>query len=193
MSDFHINQMMFLDDVVEGEWELNPKGEVIVKGDVDMSYLNLSDIPYKFKYISGYFNCSNNQLTTLKNAPKEIGGGFNGDSNNLKNIKYLPKCIRYLKEDIYSNYSFRANPLTTLEHIPKNIKDGCIYFSWSDEMYEYFKCNLDKIHFWGSIHSYLDILVNVPESINYIKNYIDRDDLIYYLNSIPQTKLYYKG
>ncbi len=193
MSDFHINQMMFLDDVVEGEWELNPKGEIIVKGSVNMSWKGLSEIPYKFKYVSGRFDCSCNNLTTLKNAPKEIGDTFVGDYNKLKNLKGIPKIKRYIKTEIYESYNVKQNPLITLEHIPKNIKDGCIYFSWSDEMYEYFKCNLDKIHFWGIIHNYINILDSIPESINYIKNYISRNDLIYYLNSIPQTKLYYKG
>jgi len=192
MSDFYIQQMMFLNEVVEGEWEV-VGGEVVVTGNVDMSDKELTKIPYKFKYVSGYFDCSENKLTTLKNCPKEIGGQFKCSSNNLKNVKYISKIKRYVESDSYAIYNLKDNPLTTLQHIPKKIKMGCVYFDWSDDIYKYFNNNLDKVHFWNLIYNYIDLFHNLPQSINYISPNLERDDLKYYLENIPQLKLYYRN
>ena len=45
-----------------------------VTGDVDLSNINLSKLPFKFGKVSGGFYCSSNQLETLEGAPKEVGG-----------------------------------------------------------------------------------------------------------------------
>lgn len=48
----------------------------VLKGNVDISYSYLTQIPEIFKNITvtGYFYCSYNQLTTLDGSPKEVGG-----------------------------------------------------------------------------------------------------------------------
>jgi hypothetical protein len=96
-------QMEFLDVVCFDKWTLNENGEVDVEGTVDMSGLGLTEIPVKFgsiRYIysdddewrPGWgFNCSGNNLTTLKNCPNSIENGISIRSNPLteyfKNIK----------------------------------------------------------------------------------------------------------
>jgi len=85
-------QIEFLDKGVKrGTWTLNEKGEVDVDGNVNISSMNLTEIPVKFGSVSGYFYCSDNNLTTLKNCPNFVGEWFNSSYNPLtnyfKNIK----------------------------------------------------------------------------------------------------------
>ncbi len=79
-------QIQFLDKVCGRQyWTLNSEGEVDVDGDVNMSYMNLTEIPVKFGTVSGRFACYNNNLTTLKNCPTSmnISSGFYCFRNNL--------------------------------------------------------------------------------------------------------------
>jgi len=64
-------QIDFLDKVCDGReyWGLNPNGEVDVDGAVDMSGMQLTEIPVKFGRVNGNFHCYYNNLTTLKNCP----------------------------------------------------------------------------------------------------------------------------
>ena len=78
-------QIEFLDKVCVGKWTLNENGEVDVDGSVDMlSYMGFVEIPVKFGNVSGNFNCTSNNLTTLKNCPNYISGvAFYCSGNNL--------------------------------------------------------------------------------------------------------------
>ena len=59
-----------------------------------------TDIPEWLKdvEITGFFSCSHNKLTTLKNCPQKIGGDFNC-TNNL--LIYLEGCPKYIGGDFY--------------------------------------------------------------------------------------------
>ena len=59
---------------------------VDVYEDVDLSHKNLSDFPVKFRYIIGNFDCSDNKLTSLKNAPEWIRGDFDCSNNRLVSL-----------------------------------------------------------------------------------------------------------
>ena len=133
-------QIEFLDMVCFGEWKLNSKGKVDVKGSVNMRDMNLTEIPVKFGRVEGYFACSSNKLISLKNSPNSIIGKFefHCSNNNLtdyfKNIKEedfphwnkvhwwvilkeYPFLIniakKYLNRDILKGYLFQ-NPQTKL-------------------------------------------------------------------------------
>jgi hypothetical protein len=92
-------QIEFLDKVCADVWTLNSNGEVDVihslgspnMSNVIISGKDLKEIPVKFGRVDGYFDCSNNNLTTLKNCPDYVGGEFFCYGNNLtdyfKNIK----------------------------------------------------------------------------------------------------------
>jgi hypothetical protein len=83
-KDLTKEQKAFLDVVCGGgKWELNSKGEVDVFDGVDMSNMGLPEIPVKFGVVGNSFNCSFNNLTTLKNHPEKIGWFFNIQGNNL--------------------------------------------------------------------------------------------------------------
>ena len=106
-------QIEFLDRVVEGTWVINSNGEVDVDGDVFMDYRNLTEIPIKFGRVNGYFSCSENQLTTLKNSPTSVGEDFWCSYNNLTSLEGCPISV---DDDFY----FYDNPLTNYF---KNIKE----------------------------------------------------------------------
>ena len=49
---------------------------VNVNGDVDLRSKKLFNIPVKFSEVTGIFNCSHNQLTSLEFSPQTVNGNF---------------------------------------------------------------------------------------------------------------------
>jgi hypothetical protein len=117
-------QIDFLDEVCYTQgvpipsriWILNENGEVDVYGNVSIPNRFIRDeIPVKFGRVTGWFDCTHNNLTTLKNIPNFIGGSFYCLFNNLtdyfKNIKeedflYWGKLSW---EDALNEYPFLIN------------------------------------------------------------------------------------
>jgi len=42
----------------------------------------------------GYFDCSNNQLTSLKGAPREVNGNFSCSHNKLTSLEGAPREVK---------------------------------------------------------------------------------------------------
>ena len=65
------------------------------KGDLELSNMNLTELPEILKDISvgGHFFCSGNSLTTLENSPKTVGGSFFCGRNQLISLKGAPKTV----------------------------------------------------------------------------------------------------
>ena len=76
-------QKTWLDKCVEGSWKLNPlTGLVDVDGDFDCEDQGLSDFKgVRFGSVEDYFDCRDNQLTSLEGAPRKVGGGFYCEDN----------------------------------------------------------------------------------------------------------------
>ena len=51
-------------------YTINPDGSIDVDGNVNLYEMELTKLPLKFNNVSGYFNCSWNDLTTLEGCPK---------------------------------------------------------------------------------------------------------------------------
>ena len=68
----------WLDEHNIKNYTINSKGEVDVNEDVILSRRGLTEFPsyIQFGTVKGNFFCNNNNLTTLKGAPKKVGGGF---------------------------------------------------------------------------------------------------------------------
>ena len=118
-------QIEFLDMVCYGikYWKLNSEGKVDVDGSVDIGNMNLTEIPVKFGIVSGNFWCFNNQLTSLKNAPKTIvGGRFYCSKNNLTNY------FKNIKEEDFPHWD-KFNWGSILEEYPFLINIGKKYLS----------------------------------------------------------------
>ena len=112
-----------------------PKGYEI-DGDVDLSYCGLKELPDFSKVkVKGDFDCSHNQLTTLKGAPQKVGGNFNCHDNQLTTLEGAPKEIKWdfdcshnqlttLKgapDKVGGDFDCSKNQLTTLEWAPKEV------------------------------------------------------------------------
>ena len=95
----------------------NADGSIDVIGPVYLSNPNLKKLPLKFNKVSGYFECSYNQLTSLEGAPKEVGGDFWCSHNQLTSLDGSP-------EKVGGNFGCHSNQLTSLEGAPKDIGES---------------------------------------------------------------------
>jgi hypothetical protein len=93
------------------KYTLNTDNSIDVEGNVDISSLNLKEMPVKFGKVTGNFNCSDNDLTSLKHCPTTIVGDFYCSSNELTSLEHGPITI---SGDFYCS----NNLLTSLEHGP---------------------------------------------------------------------------
>lgn len=113
---------------------------VSVNGDVELSHGEWTELPIKFKEVTGYFNCSHHELTTLENCPKKVGKYFSCSYNYLTDLK---GCPEYVGGDFYCT----SNKITTLEFSPIEVGDAfiCAY----NDIYNFdkFDCKFDWLDF----------------------------------------------
>ena len=91
------------------KYSINPDGSIDVDGNVELGVYKLDKIPLKFNNVSGYFNISYNNITSLEGCPKYIGETFYCNSNKLTSLEYFPNKIN-TNTNIYMN----NNPLESL-------------------------------------------------------------------------------
>ena len=86
------------------------------KGDLDLSDLNLNELPEILKNVSvgGSFFCGINNLTSLKNAPNSVGRTFICRYNKLTSLINAPSSVGG-----YFDCSY--NELTSLEGAPNSV------------------------------------------------------------------------
>ena len=131
---------------------VRPDGIVDVEGDVNLFEMDLTKIPIKFGVVTGFFDCSHNQLTNLQGAPEEVGGSFYCSYNQLTSLQGAPEevgrwfvchhnlltslegCSKKLKKSFYCY----DNQLTTLRGCPEKLGevlycyDNPVYFTHKD-------------------------------------------------------------
>jgi len=93
---------------------IRPDGLVDVDGNVDITNLSLKELLIKFGVVTGYFNCSHNQLTSLIGCPEKVGGGFDCSNNQLTSLIGCP-------EKVGGSFYCRDNQLTSLIGCPENV------------------------------------------------------------------------
>jgi len=108
-----------LKECIDGDYTINDDGSIDVDGDVDLSCKKLTKIPFKFRNVSVYFTCSNNQLTSLEGAPNTVGGSFSCHNNQLTSLECAPNTVG-------GNFYCHNNQLTSLECAPNTV-DGNFY------------------------------------------------------------------
>ncbi len=107
-------------------YSINTDGSIDVNDDVNIYKRGLSKIPLKFNKVSGYFNCSNNNLTTLEGCPKKVDGFFDCSNNKLVSLDGIPEYIR-------GSLMCYRNPLKSLE-------------GFNDDDFNYLHCdNKDRL------------------------------------------------
>lgn len=89
-------------------------GKVNVDGNVRLSEKGLTKLPVNFGVVTGYFDCYNNQLTTLEGAPNSVGGNFNCSNNQLTTLEGAPDIVG-------GNFYCYKNQLTTLDGSPSKV------------------------------------------------------------------------
>ena len=142
-----------------------PKG-FVVKGDLDLSAMDLESLPDLSSItVNGFFYCSNNKLTSLKGCPQYVGG-FDCSCNEIKSLMYGPVKAAY--------YCCSLNDLQTLNGAPRTT--------------EFFYCagnNLTNLQY-GPVKSLVyDCSNNNITNLDYIPK--DCSDFVFFNNPV------YKG
>ena len=98
-------------------YTINSKGEIDVKGNVNLGKMNFKELPYKFGTVTGSFDVSSNKnLTSLKNCPYYVQKNFYCDQ-----CPQLDSLEGYPKQVMYDFYCFDCKRLFT----EKEIKSLC--------------------------------------------------------------------
>ncbi len=102
----------------------NLPDDFVIKGNLDLSEKDLTELPDLSKVtVEGDFNCSHNQLTSLKGAPRKVGGDFICDYNTLTILQGAP-------QEVGGDFSCSCNQLTSLVGTPKEI-GGTFYCGYN--------------------------------------------------------------
>jgi len=97
-------------------YTINNDGSIDIDGNVDLYYRNLTELPLRFNYVSGYFSCNNNKLTSLLGSPKSVGGNFYCDNNELTSLKGGPQSVG-------GHFDCGYNQISSLEGGPQSVGD----------------------------------------------------------------------
>ena len=92
-------------------YTINSDGSVDVDGSVYLNNKGLTKLPIKFNRVNGFFDCFNNQLTSLIGGPERVDGGFKCTYNKLTSLKGSPK-------EVSGNFKCSYNKITTLKGSP---------------------------------------------------------------------------
>lgn len=101
------------------DYIINEDESVDVNGNVRLLGIRNGKIPLKFRNVSGDFNCSNNNLTSLEGSPQSVGEDFDCSQNILLSLKGGPESVK-------GDYLCGVNSLSSLEGSPKII--GCAFW-----------------------------------------------------------------
>lgn len=93
------------------DYSINPDGSIDVNGDIELRHLHLHELPLRFNYVNGNFDCASNWLKTLEDCPRHITGYFDCSRNILTSLKGGPKTIG-------NGFDCSYNQLTSLEGGP---------------------------------------------------------------------------
>ena len=91
-------------------------GRKVIRGRVVLTGLYLNELPKWLAdvEVTGDFNCGDNLLTSLKNAPKKVGGDFYCPYNRLTSLQGAP-------ESVGGDFFCAKNKLTSLQGAPEII------------------------------------------------------------------------
>jgi len=78
---------------IDGKINITIHG-INVDGDVNLSGIKMSKIPFKFNIVTGSFDCSNCDLESFENCPVKVGD-FDGSGNLVKSLKNIPHTVEH--------------------------------------------------------------------------------------------------
>ena len=88
---------------------INKDNSIDYDGNVNIRGRGLDKIPLQFNIVNGDFDCSFNNLTSLKGVPRKCND-FDCHVNQLTSLEYAPIECEY--------FNCRINRLTSLEYAP---------------------------------------------------------------------------
>ena len=107
------------------------------KGNLVLRLMNLTELPEILKNVSvdGSFDCGNNKLTSLINAPKSVVISFYCGTNHLTSLEGAPTSVgisfycgnneltslEFAPTSVGRNFDCSHNELTSLEFAPKTV------------------------------------------------------------------------
>jgi len=149
-------------------YTINSDGSIDVDGDVGLYNFKLTKLPLKFAKVSGNFNCSCNQLTTLEGFPKSVGGDFSCGENELTTLEFCTQSVD-------GDFDCSGNLLTTLEGCPQSVGG---YFNCSENKLTSLKgCPQSVGKYFDYSYNNLKDLYGFPEffdnNIYYMGNPVD--------------------
>ena len=170
-------------------YTINKDGSIDVNGDVDLSVNELTEITLKFKNVSRCFNCSHNelislkgspervinffgyynQLATLEGGPKYVSEGFWCNSNQLTSLKGCPEII-------YGDFNCHDNQILTFEYFPKHL--GGRFYCEYNPIYKIWKLFRDKTKI--ELFNDMDIIqddVVILDRLNYFLEEIGKNTI----------------
>ena len=87
----------------------------IIKGNVNLNNLYLTELfDLSDVEVTGYFNCNDNDLTSLEGSPKTVRGNFHCHTNHLTSLAGCP-------ETVGGNFNCCDNHLTSLAGCPETV------------------------------------------------------------------------
>jgi len=149
---------------------INPDNSVDVNGNVHLGRKELEKLPLKFNKVSGIFDCSCNNLTSLEGAPKYVGGSFYCYRNNLTSFIGAPQWVT-------SYFSCSGNEnLTSFEGFPVNIGKEV---SFGNNPVSYIFSNYIKIVEGIELFNEFRIITNDVIHLNRFNDYCNLNNLIH--------------
>ena len=165
-------------------YTINEDGTIDVNGDVNLTYKGLTELPLKFRNVTGYFFCSANELSSLEGCPESVGGYFSCSRNKLKTLEGCPKSVG-------GSFRCSSNQLMTLQGLGRTCfvsgnvfcdDNPCssIYEYWIDSdrkdelmdmMLDYDFLRDDTIIWDRLVSFYEDAGLNIPDKDNLEKYY----------------------
>ena len=74
-------------------YTINDDGSIDVNGNVFLYNKELTEIPLTFNRVTGWFDCGDNNLTSLKGSPRWVGDYFSCSENNLTSLEFSPDYV----------------------------------------------------------------------------------------------------
>ena len=124
-------------------YTINDDLSIDVDGGVYLDERNLEYLPLKFNYVSGDFNCDQNELESLEGCPITVDGNFDCYRNKLITLEGCPQTVdgdfycfgnnlvslEGCSEIINGTFNCHDNKLKDLEYFPEVNGDIYILFN----------------------------------------------------------------
>lgn len=95
LLDLTQDQIYWLERGTEGTWSINEEtGLVDIDGSFYFGFKELTDLcGLRFGKVTGAFDCSGNDITSLSGAPRWVGGSFWCNRNELSSLEGAPDWV----------------------------------------------------------------------------------------------------